>query len=303
MPPVQYGDVDPDVHKKKGAHGQYISKVTSSMNQHPIQKEKSEIIHKNPNLSNFDRQGHDYHSKKQPSGPSDTLELSEASKSDLNLRLAMNSSGRVEQNSKRNSEPGVKSPPSASADDLSPRDDIGEERLKSGSEDIRRLSLNMRMTTPTRLNQAEQVTNNALFCQQSEPPITNNSTTNPLKRLETAPKKSDICSSLHSTELGRTAKFGNSENIEAKLAEEKAKVQQERMQKQFMQKQIEMQEQQLKFQEALLSQMYKFQEETVKKVKQELKDEQVDYHKGQKENQNEKKEIEMQMPEPEKRIA
>lgn len=30
--------------------------------------------------------------------------------------------------------------------------------------------------------------------------------------------------------------------------------------------------------------MYKFQEETVKKVKQELKDELVDYHKGQKEN-------------------
>ena len=97
------------------------------------------------------------------------------------------------------------------------------------------------------MNQAEQVTNNALFCQQSEPPMANNSTTNPLQLPTplTAPKKSDICSSLHSTDLGRTAKFGNSENIEAKLAEEKAKVQQERMQRQFMQKQIEMQEQQL----------------------------------------------------------
>jgi len=118
MPPVQYGDVDPNMHKRKGAHGQYISKVTSSMNQHPIQKEKSEIIHKNPNLSNFDRRGHEFHSKQQPSGPSDTLELSEASKSELNLRLQVNSSGRVEQNSKRNSGQDVKTPPSASADDL-----------------------------------------------------------------------------------------------------------------------------------------------------------------------------------------
>ena len=81
----------------------------------------------------------------------------------------------------------VKPPPSAYADDLNQRVDMQEDRLKSESEDIRRLSLNMRMTTPTRMIQVEQVANNALFCQQSEPPMTNNNTAEVLGARGAAP--------------------------------------------------------------------------------------------------------------------